>query len=406
MAPSQLVQASRRAGGASWRAGVASRVVALAVTGCTGLIEVAPTTEEPAAEEVTARKAWTDKAEPHLTAACASCHVAQAGSDFLSGGESLAVRDRVLSFAPSVVDLSVPGASRLLTKGLHAGPEWSAAQTSDLLEWMRAERDAQVDATEPLATRPIAPQICATGTPIASCPVNTVALDDVGLAGAKIQFVALGLSGKLYLNALELVGGPGGAYIEHPLFVSVGDAAVVADPIDRFVDLELNVAAGAKASLDGGAAMFASFPVEHGLAIHFKVVKPFQPDKGPADDPTAQGGCKDLASFKANAAPQLSMPVAGAAQACTGCHLAGTARSALDLTGVTSATDADVQRACNQVKTRVNLTTPDSSGLFLAPAPTSTSHPFRFTAPQAEAFRTGPAGSGVLGWITAERSAP
>jgi hypothetical protein len=52
--------------------------------------------------------------------------------------------------------------------------------------------------------------------------------------------------------------------------------------------------------------------------------------------------------------------------------------------------------------TRVNLTTPDTSGIFLAPDPANANHPFRFAdATTFNAFK-----NPVLTWINAEKTAP
>jgi hypothetical protein len=141
--------------------------------------------------------------------------------------------------------------------------------------------------------------------------------------------------------------------------------------------------------------------------IHFRAVKPYQvetPGGGGGGGGGGNGGCKDLASFRANAQQQFSRAVGG--QACAGCHLAGNARSALDLTGINAADDATVLTVCNQIKTRVNLITPDQSGVFLAPDPANTNHPFQFTPAQLATFKNGPTGTGVVGWINAEKVAP
>jgi hypothetical protein len=72
----------------------------------------------------------------------------------------------------------------------------------------------------------------------------------------------------------------------------------------------------------------------------------------------------------------------------------------MGIQNIGSADDTVVQNVCNQVLIRTNLTTPDSSGIFLAPSPGST-HPFRFVQAQLDMFK-----AQVNMWITAEKTAP
>lgn len=386
--------------------------------GCTGLIDdtVLPTDLEK--DEANARRLWDEKAWPILEAQCGGCHTSMPNIDFFNtNGADLvanpyAIREATVAFTPSVINLEAPPSSRLLTKGLHDGPELSTTDSADLLEWIRAEQDARPQPGEPggaviLKTDSIMPQVCAPGTPLASCPVNTFDLTSLGLAGATISFTALQFSTQLYINQLKLVGGTSGAYIEHPLFVSRPPAPPpnepakdpIADPIDRFFNLKMNIAMATESMIDGGTASFVGFPPENTLEVHFKIITPYKMEEGPGNGGTGTtGGCKDLASFKTNAQTQLQT-------SCGGCHNnAGNAnaRGALDMTGMNSADDATILLACNQAKTRVNLTTIDQSGLFLAPDPANTNHPFRF--PSAAAFTTFK--NAVSVWANAEKTAP
>jgi hypothetical protein len=316
----------------------------------------------------------------------------------------------LLGFTPQVVNLDATASSRLLTKGVHAGPELSAVQASDILEWMRAERDAGPSGDSAsgvaLETAAFAPAICTSGLPPEpTCPVNQVDLTPLGLAGAKVHFVAQAVGGGLYLNQLKVIAGTDGAYIEHPLFVSWPEGKQpVPDTIDRFFDIKLNLQASTEGSIGGGTAGFVGFVATDKLTIHFRTVQPYQTEGGGGTGSgTTSGGCKDLAAFKANAQPLFSNAVGGAAQSCRSCHAGQNtnATNAMNITGVASTTDATIQTACNQIKTRVNLTAPDQSGVYLAPDPANNNHPFRFTQAQLDAFK-----AGVNVWINAEKVAP
>jgi len=392
-------------------------LVALTAAGCTGLI--GPSGPDPLPkEELTARKMWTEKAEPVLSTSCVGCHAGQRpNTDFLVG-EGLDARARIIEFTPAVINLSAPQSSRLLTKGPHEGPALTATETSDVLEWIRAEKDAQpdpglTDPTANLETTPFAPLLCTAGTPpAATCPTNDVDLTEVGLPGAKLHFVATALGTGLYLNQLSIIPGPDGVFFEHPLFASYPEGGdVVPDELDRFFNVKLNVPSATTTGelIQGGYAAFPLFVPTSKISVLFKTVKAFQPEMGGTGTGTGGGGgCKVLASFKTNAQALFAQPAGGAAQSCLSCHGGQNtnATSALNITGVNSTVDATIMTACNQISTRVNLVAPDQSGVFLAPDPANTNHPFRFNAAQLNTFKNGPSGAGVLGWINAEKVAP
>lgn len=385
--------------------------LALLATACTGLIDEYDGPGDPTPDEREAKRLWLEKAEPVLTANCASCHASLAGQDFLAGTvldgateeQKLAVKEKLVSFDPGVVNLVSPKSSRLIQKGLHDGPEMTATQISDVLEWMLAEQDATPQPGEPgggtvLKTEPITVMKCPSGTLLANCPINEALIP--GVEGAKITFKAPDINGMLYVNELTLVGGVGGAYIEHPLFVSVPVAGTeggteVADGIDRYFNTKLNLKAAETGVIEGGTASFLNFPNENQLEIHFKVVSAYKMEEGTGTGTgTTAGGCKDLPSFKTNAQPLFNA-------SCASCHLAGNAKMAMDLAGINTTDDAMLAVTCGQIKTRVNLTTPDTSGVFIAPDPANGNHPFKFNAAQLTTFK-----NGVLVWINAEKVAP
>jgi mono/diheme cytochrome c family protein len=378
--------------------------------GCTGLIEdggnggLTP-------EQAEAKRAWIAEAQPVLAQNCGACHNgSRANIGFLEGSDALAQRDDLLTYEPQVVNMTAPQSSRVLTKGLHEGPAFTASQTATVLGWIQKQKDAEGSTGEQgpsLETAPFIPQVCTGGTPgSATCPFNDVTLDALGVAGAKIQFTVQSLGSGLYLSNMKLIPGPDGAYIEHPLFVSKpNDGNAKPDTIDRFFNVKMNLQAAATDAdrqIAGGTAAFVGFQANDPLTIYFKAVKTFQMDMGGGMQ--TQSGCKKLTEFKA-IRTSFSAPVAGAAQACTQCHAGQNAGAtgALLLTNIGSADDMVVQGVCNQVLIRTNLTTPDASGIFIAPDPAAAGHPFKFAAgtQQLTTFKTN-----LTTWIMAEKTAP
>jgi hypothetical protein len=386
------------------------RLTAVAITvfalGCTGLIQddgMGNLTPEQSA----AREAWLSEAQPVLAQNCSACHNgSRTGIGFLEGADPMSQRATLLAYTPLVVNLTAPQSSRLITKGLHEGPAFTAAQTSSILQWIQKQKDAEGSTGEgdlTLETEAFTPLICVSGAPgTVDCPFNNVALDAIGSPGAVIRFTVQALGSGLYLSNMKLIPGAEGAYIEHPLFVSKpaeGDAKP--DTIDRFFNVKMNLqqtATEAEQQIAGGTAAFVGFQATDPLSIYFKRVDKFQVD---GMMPTPQSGCKMLTEFKAIRA-NFAAAVGGAAQACTGCHAGSNAGAtgAMGITNINSADDMVVQNVCNQILIRTNLTTPDSSGIFLAPSPAST-HPFRFTQAQLDTFK-----ANVNVWITAEKTAP
>jgi len=392
--------------------------------GCSGLIDdggsggLTP-------EEAKALRAWREKALPQIAANCLSCHDgSRALIGFVAGGNDVAMRDTLVVYTPTVVNLDAPGSSRLLTKGLHEGPALNASQTSDILEWIQAERDAAPDPGDGgpiLETQPFIPQICTGGlpdepaAPNPNCPINNVALDDLGVIGGKITFVVQALGSGLYVTNLKLVPGAGGAFIEHPLFVAYGEgitrnncevldeasnSVVCADTIDRFFSVKMNLmmtATPVEQQIAGGTAAFVGFLPTDKLAIHFKAANIFQPDDPGPGGPGATG-CKKLAEFKAAAQGPLNTN-------CRSCHGGANpnATSAMNVTGTDGADDAQLMLACNEVRTRLNLPLIDQSGIFLATVPGNANHPFTFNGNvgQHDAFK-----AALNPWIIAERDAP
>lgn len=382
---------------------------AFALLGCTGLIDAPP----PTKAEI-ARQLWVEKALPALKsieANCITCHGGAAPRpmvEFLGGASDLEIRSTILAFDPPVLSIDAPQSSRLLTKGQHEGPPIVGQYKSDVQEWIQAEKEAAADGpdgpgTLGLRTQDFTISICTGGLPgQPTCPINELSLEDLGegagVPGAKLTFVAQGVGTGLYLNNLKLVPGPMGAFIEHPLFVSIPTDPMlkaIPDTFDRFFNERKNLMTAAtpeEQQIGGGTAAFVNFPPQNKIAVFFKAASIFQAE-GPGPGP--QGGCKVPAQFEATARGPLNTN-------CGSCHnnLAGqpSAVSAVDMQGINQ---PNAMNACNQVRQRLLLNDLPNSGLFLAPALNNNNHPFRFaTQAQYDAFV-----NAVSQWGIAERDA-
>jgi hypothetical protein len=383
-------------------------IAALALIGCSGLID-GPEEETLTPEEVAARALFNDKAKGHLDAYCLSCHSGgMVGIDFLAGANATEQRTKLLGFDPQVVNLEAPPSSRILTKGAHSGPALTAQQSSDILQWIGAEREAAgaggtLDTG--LETAAFTPVLCTAGNPgDPTCPITYVDISSLveGWAGAKIKFVAKPLSQDLYLTNLSVEGGPEGVYLEHPLFVSwplQGDP--IPDTLDRFFSIKLNMMPNATPEpIGGGTAAFINFSPTNQLTIHFKVVDKYRPDTGGGGGGGGgAAGCKAMPQFTANARGPLQ-------QRCAGCHANannGNARGAMDITGIASTDEATLLGVCNQVRSLLNFQDTNASGFYIAPNPaTAPGHDFKFaTTADFDAFR-----AAVDVWVQAEKTAP
>lgn len=96
---------------------------------------------QPNESSTTAELTAWDEALPALTSTCAACHggaIQVAELDFLAGDTSEEIRQTLL--ASSVIDVEHPYSSRLLTKGLHEGPWFTAEQAAAILAWIQSEQ--------------------------------------------------------------------------------------------------------------------------------------------------------------------------------------------------------------------------------------------------------------------------
>jgi hypothetical protein len=253
------------------------------VAGCTGQID-ADVPEGISPEQEAARQAWITKAQPVLAANCASCHDGtMAGIAWFEGApDPYAQKTDLLTYEKMIVSLDAPMTSLLVKKGAHDGPALTAPQSSSIVEWITKERDAQPNGGMfPVMLPAQAMMLCMAGAPGSpTCPYNTVPLDGVGAAGAKVEFTATQVGADLYVSNLKVVPGPMGVYMEHPLFVSVpatGEPKL--DPLDRFASVTKNLAAAAPAAMQTigtGSTSFLGFSAADPLAIYAKSVGPMK----------------------------------------------------------------------------------------------------------------------------------
>lgn len=78
---------------------------------------------------------------PMLDSRCGACHAGdRAFIDFLAPRppDFETARERLLGW-PALVDIENPGQSRLLTKGLHEGQTFGAAEIDLILRWIELE---------------------------------------------------------------------------------------------------------------------------------------------------------------------------------------------------------------------------------------------------------------------------
>ncbi len=355
------------------------------------------------AAEQTAIADWTTMALPAMQV-CTGCHNGQtAGENFLLGTTPAAQRTSLLTFAPLVINLDAPSSSRVLTKGLHNGPALTPDQSTAILTWIEAEQAAAGagSATTLLETAQMPLSLC-TGS-AGSCPINSIPLDPVGATGATINFVVQALgsdpSDGIYINQLQLTSGSGGAYINHPLFVSYPAAGgdPVPDSLDRFFDININQMGAGSDVLDGGTAAFLNFTATDPISIIFIGAGPYMAGSGSGSSTTS--GCQQLASFKTNAQQPLETN-------CFSCHGGqnAAATAGMDLTHLEATDDPTILLACDQVLTQLNLTDVANSGFFVEPNPgNTTNHPFKFNGSQTNfnTFMTA-----VAIWANAEKASP
>jgi mono/diheme cytochrome c family protein len=363
-------------------------LVVLLVSGCTGLVDgwgsdpTPPAADEPDAAlppTSAARAKFDQDVLPLVNGTCAGCHGGSpVGPAWMKPDPD--VYSTMVAY-PHLLELDSPATSMLLTKGQHQGPAWSVEQAATILEWIQLEHDEHP--TE---------MVVETGAVDIVAGPNTLALDMIGSTGSSVTFTAQKLTYGLYLSKISVTAGPEGIHFKHPLFVTWNGTTPTPDAGDSFDTVEMDLAAGKTGSVGGGLLMLANVGATDQLSISFKQIS-----KSIGTGTTTLAGCKVVTSFTSNARPPLSTN-------CVTCHGGANsgATSAVDMTKINDTSATGQASACGQILGRVNLTTPDASGILLAPDPASgVSHPFKFAATAYPAFKTS-----MTTWISAEKAAP
>ncbi|MBX3246624.1 MAG: hypothetical protein KF901_05520 [Myxococcales bacterium] len=337
----------------------------------------------PEEEEVDPAAIYRSTIEPLLDNRCGACHDAdRTGPAFLASPSY-----ETLFGYPAIIDLRDPTSSRLLTKGAHAGPAWPASEAERVREWIRMEAARRMgggDEEEDVADGATEPRDIVPG-------LNVVELSEAApeLEGARLTFVATRTAAGVFLAELKVYAGEGGVRLRHPVLVTYRGGLPEPDPVDRFNGIEVSVGAYESAPIGSGSVSLVAFPDDAQLGFLFGSIGRSGGGGDPEDpeDPEVPvDGCRAVAAFTAQAQPQLSA-------FCASCHSGGnaTATSALDMTGVGNAGNADAQRrACGQVLGVINPANPSASSVWRAPDRSSdlTGHDFKFpTTTQLDDFR-------------------
>ena len=328
-----------------------------------------------------------------LMSACGTCHdiAGFADTPFLAGP------DRYQSFVswPGIVAKD-PESSLLLTYALigkgHSGTNLDVASLKDTLlpkvkAWLAQEAQNFTE-PPPQAGPHIDPFVPIMG-------FNAIYLGAFGpdFEGMAITFQAELLGATLELTNIELhPTSKTGVKIVHPLWVvhPLGKDPNP-DPVDSFSNVDTIYEAGESGPLGPGTLVLVNWTEDAKLSLAFELIEKYSPASPDAGDGGPTDGCKDIASFDANAKERF--------QICLNCHGGGNgqATSSVDMTTLNN----DSAKACGQIKNRINVDNPTNSQVFVVTNPGgNAAHPFKF-AGQAGAFNT--FRDSVSLWIAAEK---
>ncbi len=320
-----------------------------------------------------AAKAAFEALLPLFTQSCGGpCHVQGAGSapTYLGPPDAYA---SIKAFGGIVV--ADVGASLVLTKGPHEGPDLVDPLRTQITSWLTLEA-ALITATSLPATDPFS---ITTGA-------NSVDLTKGGVAGAKLTFTAAVSSDVLTLTNIQIVApATTGVHIVFPIFDTLPANNGPETQDSSFSNADVTVAAGQSASLYPGILIVTGWAATDQMKIELTKL---QAVTVAASDAGATGGCKSVASFTTDVVPQIQ------ANTCLTCHnTGGSGNASLDLSGL-AATPANDTAACAQALNRADVTTPANSDLILAPTGHVANHPFKNAS---AAFV-----SGVEAWLANE----
>ena len=331
---------------------------------------------------------------------CVNCHGGSGTAlDFLRPNPD--VRTQLLGTA-GIVDLVNPTRSRLLAPGTtHVGTNPDADDVTVMLSWLELEQAAR------RLTGP-ADQRLTTDTVEVAYGFNTLSLERLGstgaLRGASLHFTARWEAGSTVavFSDMRVTAGRDGVRLVHPMLTTTVAGVSADDESDRFGGLDVRVEPGQTADLGPGSVFLTGFPEGSRLSFRFDAVEPTEATTVPSDTdggtvmptPTVPGdGCAQLGAFRMFATGPLTT-------SCTSCHGGGNPRAtaSVDMREVDSASDTALATGCNQILGRIPATAPETSGLFVQPAPGGPPHPFHFSTDADFArFR-----DGILNWHAME----
>jgi len=333
----------------------------------------------PTDPAVIAKGLFDSNVRPVFQANCVACHdrpTGGVGPGFLAPDmyASIKAYAGVMFFRPGD-----PSGSRLVTYAQpgsgHPGTALTGAQTTDVRAWISAE-PRQLPATDGGVVMPTNPTT-APMTPVIG--LNTMDLSALGsgLAGTQLTFMYERLTSGVYLTQITVKAGASAVHIKHPLF-SVWTPAQTPDTVDTFYGMDMTVPAMGMQKI-GGGTVFMQAPMNAQLSVNFEKIEmtTAMPDGG-----VPAGGCKNVASFTANARGPLST-------SCASCHAGANAgaSNAFDLRAVNDLSATGQAAACAQTRGKINLATVPMSILFQrVRPPQATNHPFTFQAAQSTAF--------------------
>lgn len=255
---------------------VAIALVTLVTAACSGEIQ-SDIYEDLNPKDQVALEKWVEKALPVLGTKCVMCHDGSMPNiGYLAGATDIEKRDTLVAYMPTVINLSAPQSSRMLTKGSHTGPALDAKEASDILSWIVAERDARGTTVEPIRSPKIVPVLCTAPPP---CRVNTFDLSAT-VPGVSVTFEVSQLVADLYVTNIKLVAGPMGVHAVHPLLESwdPANATPKPDSIDRWFNVDINLAPNAMpADIGTGEGTFVGFNAAHELSIRFDTLEMQKP---------------------------------------------------------------------------------------------------------------------------------
>ena len=225
------------------------------------------------AEQVAQTK-WVELALPVFNTKCVMCHDGSMPNiGYIAGTDDLMKRETLVTYMPAVINLGAPMSSRILTKGGHTGPALEAKEASNILEWIKAEAAARPQG-EPIRTAQFVPMVCTAGNPgDATCPINIVDLSTLGVAGATAEVVVTQLVSDAYLTNIKVKAGAEGLYVQHPVFETWPMGMPQPDPIDRWFNVVINIAANAESPIGTGEGTFTNWKVTDPLSLRVDVIE-------------------------------------------------------------------------------------------------------------------------------------